>query len=294
MKCDRCGQPASIHEVSIRNGKRSERHLCERCAAEAGMVTPQSPPIKDLLNQLLPSKAKLAVPPGKAGPVGGAADEGAGAGGREGGVVPSDRCPRCSATLAQLRDTGVLGCPTCYEAFLPQLVPLLERYHEGGTSHFGKVPKRKLSGEPPRGISKARKKPKAEEPGVALSPAGILRASAERAAAEAVAKLVARMKVDLAAAVKCEDYRTAAELRDALAEIENPTRTAAAALCVSEGPKALTKGEGKPDGKPDSKSDARPSARKRTARDAAPPRTDQSATDQNAPGEDSSGRGPQP
>lgn len=258
------------------------------------MVTPQSPSIKDVLNQILPSKAKLAVPPGKAGPVGGAADEGAGDGGREGGVVPSDRCPRCSATLAQLRDTGVLGCPTCYEAFLPQLVPLLERYHEGGTSHLGKVPKRKLSGEPPRGVSKARKKPKAEEPGAAVSPAGILRAAAERAAAEGMAKLVARMKADLAAALKCEDYRTAAGLRDALVEIETPTRPASGTAGVSDGPKALTKSEGKPDSEPDSKLDARPSARKRTARDVAPPKQDQNGPDQNAPSEDSPGRGPQP
>ena len=38
--------------------------------------------------------------------------------------------------------TGVLGCPDCYESFPRELSPLIERAQNGGTSHAGKCPRR--------------------------------------------------------------------------------------------------------------------------------------------------------
>ncbi|MEM9083749.1 MAG: UvrB/UvrC motif-containing protein [Planctomycetota bacterium] len=45
-------------------------------------------------------------------------------------------------TFAQFRETGLLGCPACYRAFEKHLSPLLERAHDGGINHIGKVPAR--------------------------------------------------------------------------------------------------------------------------------------------------------
>lgn len=228
MKCDRCGQPATINEVTIRHGKRVERHWCEACAQASGMVAPGGPNVTDLLGQLVhPPK------PGTGGTTG-AAGAGVGTGGVGGvggvsGVVPDgsqpaaqggptgyppgfaagmvppsgrgplDRCPRCSATMAQLRDTGLLGCPMCYEAFFPQLLPLIQRFHEGGGDHRGKQPKRMLAGEAPAPKPKKRAKP-APDP-------------------ETVRRKIEQLRRELSEALSQEDYRAAALLRDTLIQL---------------------------------------------------------------------------
>jgi len=232
MKCDRCGHPATIHEVIMRYGKRVERRLCERCAVAAGMVPPGGPSVSELLSQIVlpappnmqpsqpggsqagnPDSPKIPtsptggnVPQAGAGPAQphGAADT-AGAGlpfgiGMAMGV-PIGRCPRCSATMGQLRDSGLLGCPTCYEAFLPQLLPLLQRYHEGGGFHCGKAPKRLIAGQPPRVSTRPKRKTK---PAIDLV---------------ALAQQIQLLRGKLAAALIDEDYRTAAIVRDELVRL---------------------------------------------------------------------------
>lgn len=54
-KCDLCENEATVHEVSLRAGVRIERHLCESCAAGAGITPPPSelPPILGLLQNLM-------------------------------------------------------------------------------------------------------------------------------------------------------------------------------------------------------------------------------------------------
>jgi protein-arginine kinase activator protein McsA len=222
MKCDRCGQPATINEVTIRHGKRVERHWCEACAAASGMVAPGGPNVTDLLGHLI--QPPIAGPGGGAGGAGGAGSgSGVGAGGAgagqaniqgglpgfppgfAAGMVPPgvrgqlDRCPRCSATMAQLRDTGLLGCPVCYEAFLPQLLPLIQRFHEGGGDHRGKRPKRMMAGEAPAPKPKKKTKP-APDP-------------------EMIRRRIEQLRRDLTEALAQEDYRAAALLRDALIQL---------------------------------------------------------------------------
>src|ERR1043166_5777332 len=34
MKCEKCELEATVHELRVVNGKRVERHLCEKCARE--------------------------------------------------------------------------------------------------------------------------------------------------------------------------------------------------------------------------------------------------------------------
>ncbi|MEM1331755.1 MAG: UvrB/UvrC motif-containing protein [Planctomycetota bacterium] len=114
MLCHHCNErDATIHEVVIHDGQRAERHLCERCARQLGVVGGAKPgqetpemhgPTRPLINA----------------------------------------CDSCGLTYAEFKDLELLGCPRCYAAFERQLSGLLERTHEGGTHHVGKVPRRAL------------------------------------------------------------------------------------------------------------------------------------------------------
>ncbi|MCD6418211.1 UvrB/UvrC motif-containing protein [bacterium] len=41
-------------------------------------------------------------------------------------------CPMCGWKLKDVVDTGMLGCPNCYEEFYDEVVPLLEHFHGRG------------------------------------------------------------------------------------------------------------------------------------------------------------------
>ena len=41
MKCDQCGQEATVHELRVVNGKKVERHLCEACARKHNLLPPK-------------------------------------------------------------------------------------------------------------------------------------------------------------------------------------------------------------------------------------------------------------
>ena len=53
----------------------------------------------------------------------------------------ADSCPACGLAYSEFKARGRLGCPNCYGAFAPVLVPLLEKVH-GTASHTGKAPER--------------------------------------------------------------------------------------------------------------------------------------------------------
>lgn len=90
----------------------------------------------------------------------------------------SDRaCPICGMTLKRFSKESLLGCPHDYEEFNPELMPLIEQTQNGKTIHCGKVPSRS---------------PQDERKNVELN----------------------NLRRQLEAAVKNEDYETAARLRD--------------------------------------------------------------------------------
>ena len=113
------------------------------------------------------------------------------------------RCGHCGLTFTQFKKTGLMGCSGCYEAFESRLVPLLERAHEGASQHVGKVPRRALSSNRLR----------------------------DEAGAEVMVDVHARagriesLRRELAEAVKAEAYEKAANIRDALFELTNPSRS---------------------------------------------------------------------
>ncbi len=102
MKCDHCDKPAVVHEVVIKNGVKSEVHLCQAHAASAGYV-PEPQPI----NQLIGGFAAAAASSRK--------------------TANAPTCTNCGMTLAQFRQHGNLGCEACYQTFEAMLEPLIER-----------------------------------------------------------------------------------------------------------------------------------------------------------------------
>jgi protein arginine kinase activator len=178
MKCDRCDQEATVHELRVVGGKKVERHLCEQCARDQGIQIQSHIPINELIQKYV--LAQTAPQKGAAG------------------AKQVDACPACGVGWAEFRQSGLLGCPDCYAAFELQLSPLLERAHEGGLRHVGKVPRRALSGAKGR-------------------PAAILGGPAERA------ERLLTLQKQLDEAVRSEQYERAAAIRDEikrLAEIQ--------------------------------------------------------------------------
>lgn len=118
--CEHCGKPAVVHDVIIKGGERREVHLCAEHAKAAGYAVPSAAPIAALLGP------GVAVPPSAP---------------RSASSLPT-ACPGCGLSFNQFRQTGVLGCPQCYDAFGTPLASLIEKAQMGGLNHVGKTPRR--------------------------------------------------------------------------------------------------------------------------------------------------------
>lgn len=161
-KCDQCSRPATHHSVEIIKGQKIEKHLCDLHAAEEGLAVKG---VHAPINELLTNFVKL--------------HSGAAA-----GTAATDlSCSECGLTFGQFRESSLLGCAQCYKAFEAPLSPLLERAHDGGTHHLGKVPRRAGAGEQRQ-------------------------------------LLLGRMRKRLDEAVAAEDYELAARLRDDIRRYE--------------------------------------------------------------------------
>ncbi len=117
MICQKCKKREATRHESVRNedGTWSDAHLCDPCAenTEVTLLTPAS-----LVQALIEGAAAAGV--------------------RAPGAARS--CPKCGISYAEFRARGRLGCPHDYEVFAPEMVPLLERIHHGGSQHLGKSP----------------------------------------------------------------------------------------------------------------------------------------------------------
>jgi protein arginine kinase activator len=123
MLCQICQKnDATIHLTEITDGVRAEMHICEHCAAEQDISVKTHIPINELLSNLLavqPTDDELSDP-----------------------SEMKLSCPVCGSTLDQFRKEGLLGCAYDYEVFGKMLSPLIEKAHNGKTTHCGKVPSR--------------------------------------------------------------------------------------------------------------------------------------------------------
>ncbi len=159
--CQRCGKnAATIHLTDILKpgGERRERHLCEECAIDEGVTAKAHTPINELLTNFLMVQA----------------------GAQE---LAQLSCDQCGMTFVEFRNRGLLGCPNDYVVFAKALGPLIERAHEGGTQHVGKIPSRF---------------------------GGTMKQQQE----------LAKLRQELNAAIEREDYEEAAKLRDRIRSTE--------------------------------------------------------------------------
>jgi len=162
-KCEKCDRPATYHAVEIIKGQKIEKHLCDQHASEDGLgIKSAHAPINELLTNFVKAT------------------------GSDKSTASLDlTCPDCGLSFSEFRDKSLLGCPSCYSAFEAPLTSLLERAHEGGSHHIGKVPRRGGGGGEQRQLQ------------------------------------ITRIRKRLDDAVEAEDYELAAQLRDDLADLED-------------------------------------------------------------------------
>lgn len=205
MKCDQCENEATVHEVTVKNGAKVEKHLCESCAKQQGIAIQPSVPINELITKYVMAHGSGAV----IGP--------------QGQVARASICPSCSITYADFRQTGLLGCPECYRAFEAQLGPLLERAHEGAVNHSGKIPRRALA------ASRLGRGGTGQGPG----PRGL---EAMLGTAQERAKRLAALRKQLDDAVESEQYERAATLRDELRKLSEMAAEVAGGIVIPTAP----------------------------------------------------------
>ncbi|MBC7835259.1 MAG: UvrB/UvrC motif-containing protein [Phycisphaerales bacterium] len=196
MKCQKCDNEATVHEVMIKGGKQVEKHLCEICAKAEGFAVQSKGQVATLLTQFLATQVTPTA---------------------QGEGVRS-ACRSCGTTYAQFRATGDLGCPDCYAAFDAQLGPLLERAHEGGGRHVGKVPKRLAHLQRAAMTEASELAPKTPPAPSTGAPSGPVKAT--RTVVDPHVQL-ASLRAQLQGAVAGERYEDAARLRDQLKTLES-------------------------------------------------------------------------
>lgn len=96
------------------------------------------------------------------------------------------RCRACGLKYSEFKETGRLGCPECYAGFEHQLAELMVRIH-GASRHSGRT----YAGGAPLKLSRSE-----------------------------IARRLAELRGELAAAVAREDFEQAARLRDALKALD--------------------------------------------------------------------------
>lgn len=118
MKCQHCNEREATTFIKKNiNGKKTEMHLCNECAAELGVMEEFSAEsffadtfLGNLLGAGIPSMNVLS------------------------GV---DRCEYCGSTFNDIVKNGRVGCAHCYSRFEDKLEPSIVKIH-GKTHHVGK------------------------------------------------------------------------------------------------------------------------------------------------------------
>lgn len=123
MLCQRCNErEATVHLTKIINFEKTEFHLCEICAKDAGselgFIFESNFSFQNLIAGLL--GGELGVPQQPSVEV---------------------KCLQCGLTFSDFKNGGILGCGECYRQFQAGLEPLLNKIH-GSVRHIGKVPQR--------------------------------------------------------------------------------------------------------------------------------------------------------
>jgi protein arginine kinase activator len=109
--CDFCDQPAIFHDVRIVNGVHTTKNLCqEHAIAEGIQIGPLD--LSMVVNLQIDEQAEQNIL----------------------------RCSDCGMTIAQYKETRLLGCPTCYETFAEQLKHFIAQVQDNHSLHIGRSP----------------------------------------------------------------------------------------------------------------------------------------------------------
>ena len=112
MLCDECKRNnASIHLVSIVNGEKKERHICQECSKKLGTNSFMSFSWGDVF----PTAFGFENTPSSA------------------------RCSVCGTTLEDVTRKGLLGCPSCYTNLRSGIMPIIGRV-QNRSRHSGRAP----------------------------------------------------------------------------------------------------------------------------------------------------------
>ncbi len=129
-KCQICNKrPAAMKIVKVTEGQLEDYHVCEECAS--GLSTYAAKIMKkaqldlkstaSLLSDLMKGQEEGASVPG----------------GKSLHPAPPDlQCPSCGLDFTRYRQTYMLGCPACYDAFGEALESDIRKIH-GATEHTG-------------------------------------------------------------------------------------------------------------------------------------------------------------
>lgn len=125
MFCDECHKNiASVFITQIENNNVVKKRLCEECARQM-MVPGSAFEFLAMIPQFTPGPLELGLDS------------------LEIEDLRSDilACGHCGTTLSDLKETGRMGCPDCYDAFAEPLGGMF-RELQYGDLHVGKIPNR--------------------------------------------------------------------------------------------------------------------------------------------------------
>jgi len=115
---------ASVHVTQVYQGKKTETHLCETCAAKKGALMldlDNNFSLPYFLGSFLGNPYDLKEV--------------------QNFNKKQHACINCGMTFANIRQSGKIGCSECYLVFEQELEPTLRRIN-GNNRHVGKVPSR--------------------------------------------------------------------------------------------------------------------------------------------------------
>lgn len=241
MKCQRCKErEANVQIVQQISGKKPQTfYLCDICARELGISIPT-----------YPKSAKFTPNPFKSMSGIFTTDVGLGD-----GVTPlAAACPSCGISFDEFQKSGFLGCIHCYDAFGDRLDPVFLRT-QMGKEHVGRglglrsmhsLPFDKVDVKATKGKQEDAQKPAKISKENSPADEGVFRETLKASGkddkksgaievtdsiphdAEEIAalerlhmeRLIEEKRQEMKEAIAAEDYRKAAILRDAIADLE--------------------------------------------------------------------------
>lgn len=184
MLCQKCGlKNATVHLTKIYNDQKTELNLCKDCAERY-----TDKPLTMNMNFGMPKIGLDDIIAGFFGmnPIGdnkmGTRDS----------TQQIKSCDFCHTTLADVRETGKVGCAKCYSVFKDELMPVIKKVH-GTTHHVGHSPNDQEHVDISKEVVK--ENPYVEE--------------------------MNKLKAEMSESVAKEDYENCAVLRDKIKELEN-------------------------------------------------------------------------